>query len=295
MAVAETNLAQLPLVHKGKVRDTYDLGDSLLMVTTDRISAFDYVLPTPIPDRGKVLNSLSAFWFRRLGGTIPNHLISDGLEGWPEPLKADADTLNGRAMIVKKAERINYECIVRGYITGSGWSEYKSQGTLAGKPLPEGLVNGSKLPEPVFTPSTKNDEGHDENISVEQLENEAGVELANKLREVSIALYQAGLDHAESRGVILADTKFEFGWVNGELTLIDEALTPDSSRFWLKSEYQPGGTLPSLDKQFVRDWLSQSGWDKESTPPELPDDVVQATRDRYLEAYRLITGKELAV
>jgi len=196
-------------------------------------------------------------------------------------------------MIVKKANRIDYECVVRGYITGSGWAEYKKQGTVAGKPMPEGLRDGDKLPEPIFTPARKNEEGHDENITYETLESEVGSDLASQLRDISIQLYQAGRDYAETRGVIIADTKFEFGFVDGQLTLIDELLTPDSSRFWLESEYRPGESLPSLDKQYVRDWLTQSGWDKNSQPPELPDEVVEATRQRYLEAYRMLTGKEL--
>ncbi len=295
MTVTETRLDDLRLIHRGKVRDTYDLGDSLLMVATDRLSAFDWVLPTPIPDRGKVLTSLSVYWFHKLRDIVPNHLINDGSDGWPEELRPYSDQLDKRAMIVRRAKRIDYECVVRGYITGSGWAEYQEHGTLAGKPLPEGLRDGDRLPEPVFTPARKNEEGHDENISVETLENEVGRELATRLGDISVRLYQAGLEHASERGIILADTKFEFGFVDGELTLIDEALTPDSSRFWLKSEYQPGRSQPSLDKQFVRDWLSGSGWDKNSPPPELPADVVEATRSRYLEAYRLITGEELAV
>ncbi len=290
--MTETNLPGINLIHRGKVRDTYDLGDSLLMVATDRISAFDWVLPTPIPDKGKVLSQISVFWFERLGNIVPNHFITDNINNYSHLLPY-SDVLRGRSMIVKKADRIDYECVVRGYITGSGWAEYKKQGTVAGKPMPEGLRDGDKLPEPIFTPARKNEEGHDENITYEILESEVGSDLASQLRDISIQLYQAGRDYAETRGVIIADTKFEFGFVDGQLTLIDELLTPDSSRFWLESEYRPGESLPSLDKQYVRDWLTQSGWDKNSQPPELPDDVVEATRQRYLEAYRMLTGKEL--
>ena len=291
-AVTETNLPGINLIHRGKVRDTYDLGDSLLMVATDRISAFDWVLPTPIPDKGKVLSQISVFWFEKLADIVPNHFITDDINNYSHLLPY-SDVLRGRSMIVKKANRIDYECVVRGYITGSGWAEYKKQGTVAGKPMPEGLRDGDKLPEPIFTPARKNEEGHDENITYEILESEVGSDLASQLRDISIQLYQAGRDYAETRGVIIADTKFEFGFVDGQLTLIDELLTPDSSRFWLESEYRPGESLPSLDKQYVRDWLTQSGWDKNSQPPELPDEVVEATRQRYLEAYRMLTGKEL--
>jgi len=290
--VTETNLPGINLIHRGKVRDTYDLGDSLLMVATDRISAFDWVLPTPIPDKGKVLSQISVFWFEKLADIVPNHFITDDINNYSHLLPY-SDVLRGRSMIVKKANRIDYECVVRGYITGSGWAEYKKQGTVAGKPMPEGLRDGDKLPEPIFTPARKNEEGHDENITYEILESEVGSDLASQLRDISIQLYQAGRDYAETRGVIIADTKFEFGFVDGQLTLIDELLTPDSSRFWLESEYRPGESLPSLDKQYVRDWLTQSGWDKNSQPPELPDEVVEATRQRYLEAYRMLTGKEL--
>ncbi len=281
--------------YRGKVRDTYDLGDRLLMIASDRISAFDWVLPTPIPDKGRVLTQLSGFWFRHLHHVVPNHFLSDGADGWPEQVAPVADSLRGRAMIVKKARRLDYECVVRGYLAGSGWSEYRKHGTLAGLPLPPGLRESEQLPDPVFTPARKNDEGHDENISVQQLTDEAGVDLSRALETVSIELYRAGAEHAAGRGILLADTKFEFGFVDSELTLIDEVFTPDSSRFWLVDEYSPGQSQPSLDKQYVRDWLSGSGWDRESSPPELPQEIVDATRERYLEAYRRITGRELAV
>ncbi len=291
----ETRLDSVPLLHRGKVRDTYDLGERLLMVATDRISAYDRVLPTLIPDKGRVLTGLSVFWFQKLGGIIPNHLVSDGTEGWPAHLAARCGQLDGRAMIVKKADRLPYECVVRGYLAGSGWSEYQEKGTLAGEVLPEGLREGDRLREPQFTPARKNELGHYENISFELLQDEVGYRLASKLRDVSIELYEAGSDHASERGILLADTKFEFGFAEGRLTLIDEVLTPDSSRFWLADEHEPGRSQPSLDKQYVRDWLAHSGWDRESDPPELPADVVAATRARYLEAYRRITGKELNV
>lgn len=295
MTVSETRLDGVELVHRGKVRDTYALGDRLLMIATDRISAFDWVLPTPIPDKGKVLTGLSVFWFGLVSDLVPTHLLSDGSEGWPEPLNQYADQLDGRAMIVKKAERLDYECVVRGYLAGSGWQEYKSHGTLAGLSLPEGLREAEELPEPQFTPARKNDDGHDENISHEILQQSVGHELANQLRDVSLAVYSRGREYARERGIVLADTKFEFGFVDGQLTLIDELFTPDSSRFWLETEYRPGSSPPSLDKQYVRDWLVSSGWDRNSTPPPLPDEVVSATRERYLDAYRRLTNRELTV
>ncbi len=286
---------QLPLVHQGKVRDTYDLGEHLLMVATDRISAFDYILPTPIPDKGKVLSSLSAYWFRKLSHVVTNHFVSDGSDGWPPDIAPLQEDLTGRAMIVRRAERIQYECVVRGFLAGSGWSEYAGSGTLADEPLPVGLRECDQLTEPRFTPAVKNDSGHDENISYGRLRDEVGAELADQLRDISLGLYSAAQEHAAARGILIADTKFEFGFVDGQLTLIDEALTPDSSRFWLADLYEPGHSQPSLDKQYVRDWLLQSGWDRESPPPELPPDVIEATRNRYLEAYKRLTGQELRV
>lgn len=284
---------QLKLVHRGKVRDTFELGEHLLMVATDRISAFDYVLPTMIPDKGRVLSSLSAYWFRRLGHIAPNHLVSDGRDGWPANLRALGEELAGRAMVVRRAERIPFECVARGYLSGSGWAEYRQDGTLAGEPLELGLRESDQLPEPRFTPAVKNDEGHDQNISLTILKNQIGADLAQRLRDLTLRLYGAASKHAAGQGILIADTKFEFGMVDGELTLIDEALTPDSSRFWLADSYQPGRAQASLDKQYVRDWLLNSGWDRDSPPPELPHSVVKATRDRYLEAYRRLTGEEL--
>lgn len=293
MTLAESRLQGLPLVHRGKVRETYGLGDRLLMVATDRISAYDRVLPTLIPQKGRVLTGLSVFWFRKLADVVPNHFLSDGTDGWPAALEPYGGCLDGRAMIVRRAERLPYECVVRGYLAGSGWAEYMEKGTLAGEKLPPGLREGDRLPEPRFTPARKNDSGHDENISPKILRTDVGHKLAGQLRDVSVGLYEAGWEHARERGILLADTKFEFGFAEGRLTLIDEALTPDSSRFWLADSYEPGRPQPSLDKQYVRDWLASSGWDRESEPPELPADVVAATTARYLEAYRRITGKEL--
>ncbi len=286
---------QLKLVHRGKVRDTFELGEHLLMVATDRISAFDYVLPTMIPDKGRVLSSLSAYWFRRLGHIVPNHLVSDGRDGLPVSLRALGEEIAGRAMVVRRAERIPFECVARGYLAGSGWAEYRQYGMLAGEPLEPGLRESERLEEPRFTPAVKNDDGHDQNISLAILQTQIGTDLAQRLRDLTLRLYATASEHAAGQGILIADTKFEFGLIEGELTLIDEALTPDSSRFWLADSYEPGRPQASLDKQYVRDWLLQSGWDRESTPPELPPEVVEATRDRYLEAYRRLTGEELAV
>jgi phosphoribosylaminoimidazole-succinocarboxamide synthase len=294
-AVAQAELRGLRLLHRGKVRDTYDLGTELLIVATDRISVFDRVLPTLIPDKGKVLTALSSYWFDRLGHIIPNHLLSDGTDGWPSTLRGVAPQIDGRAMIVRRANRIDYECVVRGYLAGSGWAEYAKHGTIAGEPLPSGLREAERLPQPRFTPARKNESGHDENISQEMLQREVGTDVAESLERASVRLYEAGRDHTEARRLLLADTKFEFGYVNGALTLIDEALTPDSSRFWQADTYRRGQTPPSLDKQPVRDWIADSGWDRVSAPPELPANVVAATRRRYLDAYRCITGEELDV
>jgi phosphoribosylaminoimidazole-succinocarboxamide synthase len=288
----------LPLLHAGKVRSVYDLGDRLLLLASDRVSAFDWVLPTPIPDKGRVLTRLSAYWFDRTRDIVPNHMVSDGpvtpgSGGWPSGLEGCAGAVNGRAMLVRKARRIDFECVVRGYLAGTGWLEYAREGTLAGERLPRGLREAERLPEPRFTPARKNDAGHDENISFQQSTRELGTDMAERLRSLSLTLYEEGRTRAAEVGLILADTKFEFGWVDGELTLIDEALTPDSSRYWLAEQYRPGGSPPSLDKQFVRDWLLRSPWDRESPPPELPPEIVAATRERYLEAYRRLVGKEL--
>jgi phosphoribosylaminoimidazole-succinocarboxamide synthase len=291
--VLETSLATLPLFRRGKVRDTYDLGDSLLMVATDRLSAFDVILPTGIPHKGTVLTQLSKFWFDKTKGISPNHLITADFEQFPAELKGDAALLAGRSMIVRKAERIDIECVVRGYLAGSGWADYRNSGGIAGDQLPAGLVQAQQLETPIFSPAAKNDHGHDENISLARLRDLIGTELAEKLAEISLALYNFAAGFAIRRGIILADTKFEFGWIDGELSLIDEILTPDSSRFWDSATYVPGRDQPSFDKQFVRDWLIQSGWDKEPPAPVLPAEVVAGTAARYHEAYKRLTGAPL--
>lgn len=289
--VLETRLPDLP-VRRGKVRDIYDLGDQILLVSTDRISAFDWVLPTGIPDKGRVLTQLSKFWFERLG--VTNHLISSDVDTMPLPEGVDRALLAGRTMLVRKTSVVPIECVVRGYLAGSGWAEYRHNGTVCGIALPAGLRESDQLPEPIFTPATKAETGHDENISFDEMAERVGTDLATELRRRSIDLFVRGAEHARSRGIIIADTKFEWGVTGDELILIDEALTPDSSRFWPADQYQPGRGQPSFDKQFVRDWLSASGWDKNSPPPELPADVVQQTRAKYIEAYERITGTKFA-
>ena len=286
-ALTETHM-ELPLFSRGKVRDTYALDDErLLMVTTDRISAFDWVLPTGIPDRGRVLSQLSAFWFARTAGVMENHLLAAAHDGLPAELE-------GRCMVVRRAKRVDFECVVRGYLAGSAWAEYRRSGTMAGEPLPKGLRESQRLPEPLFTPATKADAGHDENITFDRLRSELGADLAGRLRDASLRLYAAGAEHAERSGLILADTKFEFGLIEERLILIDEALTPDSSRYWDAASYEVGTTPESFDKQVVRDWLTgASGWDRDSVPPALPDDVVEQTRERYLTAYERLTGRSL--
>ncbi len=276
---------------QGKVRDVYDLGDSLLLVATDRISAFDYVLEDEIPYKGQVLTQLSKFWFELLDGVVENHLISTEVEDLPEQFQPYADYLRGRFMLVKKAEMFPTECIVRGYLAGSGLKEYQREGTVCGIKLPEGLVNSSKLPEPIFTPSTKAEIGdHDENISFERCAEIIGDDAAATLRDLSLAVYKRARDHAERQGIIIADTKFEFGVVDGTVILADEVLTPDSSRFWPGNEYAEGQDQPSFDKQFVRDWLT-ANWDRTGTPPRLPQDVIDKTSEKYIQAYEKITGK----
>ena len=279
-------------LYQGKVRDTYDLGDGLLlMVATDRISAFDVVLPTGIPEKGAVLCQISAFWFDKTADIIPNHYVSLATENGDLNL---SDEIARRSMVVKRAERIDIECIVRGYITGSAWSEYRRSGTVAGQPMPDGLREGDMFPEPLFTPSTKAEEGHDENITVAQMEDIVGKELTARLAKASTDVYAAARDFARDKGILIADTKFEFGMIDGELSLIDEVLTPDSSRFWDMDGYAPGKSQPNYDKQFVRDWLDEAGWDHEPPAPELPDDVIARTHERYLEAYRRLTGSALS-
>jgi len=292
-ALNDTELP-LKLFTRGKVRDTYELGpDQLLMVATDRLSAFDHVLPNGIPDRGKVLTQLSIFWFSQTDTFQPNHLISGMVPDLPTVLKDSREKLAGRFMIVRKAKRIDYECVVRGYLAGSAWKEYQASRTLAGEAMPPGLVESQRLVTPIFSPATKADSGHDENITFDHMKKDVGDELANKLRDASLELYKYAAEFSARRGLILADTKFEFGLVGDDLILIDEVLTPDSSRYWDALTYQAGATPDSYDKQFVRDWLVRSGWDKESDPPRLPDDVVAQTRLRYLTAYQRLVGKPL--
>lgn len=286
-------------LYRGKVRDTYDFGDHLLMVTTDRLSAFDVVLPTGIPDKGRVLTLLSAFWFDRLRSVVPNHLIAvvgsgggaeSSLPDWATNLPSE---FAGRAMVVRKAQRIDVECIVRGYLSGSAWMEYQRSGTIGGMPLPAGLRESDPFPEPIFTPSTKADSGHDVNISVDQMADEIGADITRQLEALSLQVYRAAAEYARERGLIIADTKMEFGYIGGEIALIDEVLTPDSSRFWDQSTYQPGRAQPSFDKQFVRDWLNASGWNHEPPAPDLPAEIVAATAAKYREAYRRLTGEDL--
>jgi phosphoribosylaminoimidazole-succinocarboxamide synthase len=292
-AVTETELP-LKLFAKGKVRDTYELSDDrLLMVATDRISAFDRVLPNGIPDRGKVLTQLSIFWFSQTHSFQDNHLVSGMVPDLPAALRDHRDQLAGRFMIVRKAKRIDFECVVRGYLAGSAWKEYEESHTLAGEEMPPGLRQSEKLAYPIFSPATKAETGHDENISFAKMKEQVGDELATKLRDASLELYKHASEHAERRGIILADTKFEFGLIDDELILIDEALTPDSSRFWDAVKYVVGTSPESYDKQFVRDWLTRSGWGKESDPPMLPPDIVAQTRERYLMAYQKLVGKPL--
>ncbi len=289
-SVLTTHLAGLPEPRRGKVRDIYDLGDKILLVATDRISAFDVVFPTPIPDKGRVLTKLTLFWLDLLSEILPNHLLSASADSLGLD-DASRELLEGRAIIAKKAEVVPFECIVRGYIIGSGWKEYQAGGSVSGIRLPDKLQIADKLPEPIFTPSTKAEEGHDENITYATMVKSIGEETASKLREASLALYSKAASHALKRGIIIADTKFEFGLRDGSLILIDEVLTPDSSRFWPLDAWKPGVNPPSFDKQYLRDWLEkESGWRKEPPAPELPDKVVEETRAKYIEAYERLTG-----
>ena len=292
-AVRETDLPGVELVNRGKVRDLYDLGeDGLLIVASDRLSAFDSVLPTGIPDKGKVLTQLSLFWFDFLKDVIPNHFISEDLAGIGHGLAGHAGVLAGRSMQVVKADVLPVECVVRGYLAGSGWKDYAKSGTVCGVELPAGLKTGSKLPEPIFSPATKAASGHDENIDFAKMCEVVGQEDAERVRDVSLEVYTRASDYAAERGVIIADTKFEFGRHDGKVILIDEVLTPDSSRFWPARAWTPGKKQLSFDKQFVRDYLEACGWDKEPPAPELPDNVVAKTREKYIEAYKLLTGRD---
>jgi phosphoribosylaminoimidazole-succinocarboxamide synthase len=289
--LSETQFAGLTPSVRGKVRDIYDLGEKLLIVATDRLSAFDVILPTPIPDKGRVLTQLSLFWFDLLKDVIPNHVLS--ATEFPSPFDNFKEELAGRSMVVRKTKPLPVECVVRGYVSGSGWKDYRVTGRICGIPLPRGLCESDRLPELIFTPATKAESGHDENISFEQAASLIGKELAERVRGVSMELYRRAAAYAEPRGIIVADTKFEFGLLNGDLLWIDEALTPDSSRFWPAAHYSPGGPQPSFDKQFVRDYLERMQWLKTPPGPELPPEVVSATRDKYREAYRILTSREL--
>lgn len=288
--VYQTNFPELKLKARGKVRDIYDLGTSLLFVATDRLSAFDVVMDQPIPGKGQVLTQISAFWFEKLKNVVPNHLVTMNIDEYPEECKIYADQLEGRSMIVKKAEPLAIECIVRGYLAGSGYKDYMATGMVCGYKLPENLVNSSRLEEPLFTPSTKAEVGlHDENITMEQAREIVGADLAEEAKRISLELYKKARDIAEPKGIILADTKFEFGLFEGKLILIDEVLTPDSSRFWPMDQYEPGRSQPSFDKQFVRDYLETLDWGKTPPPPELPQDLIDRTAEKYQEALRLLT------
>lgn len=291
----QTSLSDLKLFRRGKVRDVYAVDDnSLLIVATDRISAFDCILPTPIERKGEVLTALSEFWFEQLKDVVANHLIESDVEAMPPAVQRHAQTLKGRSMLVRRAQVFPVECVVRGYLVGSGWKDYKRTGEVCGHKLPEGLVESAKLPEAIFTPSTKAEEGHDENITEDQVRELIGDEKTALLRDTSLRLYKEAHEYARQRGIIIADTKFEFGLdKDGQLLLVDEVLTPDSSRFWPADEYQPGRSQPSFDKQFVRDYLETLDWDKKPPAPAIPNEIAAATTARYLEAYRLLTGKEL--
>ena len=288
----QLDLPGVPKVRSGKVREMFDLGDRLLMVASDRISAYDVVMPNGIPRKGEVLTMFSHFWFNRVADLVPNHLLAKADEPLPEAVQSHADQIGRRAMVVKKAQPPAIECVVRGYLAGSGWKEYQKQGTVCGVSLPDGLENSSQLPEPIFTPATKAEEGHDENINFDEAVNIVGKNIAEQARELSIELYKRGRDHAAEKGIIIADTKFEFGIFEGELILIDEVLTPDSSRFWPADLYAPGKSQPSFDKQFVRDYLETLDWDKTPPGPELPAEIVQKTSEKYIEAYTRVTGLE---
>jgi len=289
--VLKTGFKDLKLFRRGKVRDVYDLGDTLLIISTDRISCFDVVLPDGIPDKGKVLTGLSCFWFDLIKDIVPNHFISADADDYPQELAKYRRDLEGRSMVVAKTKPLPVECIVRGYLSGSGWKEYKEKRSVCGVALPAGLKESDKLPEAIFTPSTKAEVGHDINVAKEFIDKEIGRDVSDAVAKLSIAMYKKASDYALARGIIIADTKFEFGMHNGKITLIDEVLTPDSSRFWPKDEYKPGGAQPSFDKQFVRDYLETLDWDKTPPAPGLPEEIVKKTREKYLQALKMITGK----
>jgi len=292
--VSNTDFKTMKLKGRGKVRDIYDLGDWLLIVATDRISAFDVVMPNPIPDKGRILTQISKFWFDLTREMVPNHILSTAVEDYPKECMPYQEILRGRSMVVIKAKVLPIECVVRGYLSGSGWVEYERTGKVCGIPLPGGLMESSRLEEPIFTPATKAEMGlHDENIPFEEVENEIGKDLARKVRSLSLSIYKKARDFAEARGILIADTKMEFGIKDGQLFLVDELLTPDSSRFWPKDEYRPGGSQKSFDKQFLRDYLISIRWDRNPPAPPLPEEIIQKTREKYLEAYKRIVGRPL--
>ena len=293
MILLETNLPGVTRHARGKVRDVYQVDGKLLIVATDRISAFDYILPTGIPDKGRVLTQLSIFWFDFLKEITPTHFLTARVSEYPEGLHPYADQLEGRSMLVKRAQMVEIECVARGYLAGSGWKEYRQQGTVCGIPLPAGLQDGSRLPEPIFTPSTKAQSGHDENISFDQMVSLVGADLSRRLRDLTLEIYTRAARYAEGKGIIIADTKFEFGFVGSELVLGDEVLTPDSSRFWPAETYKPGGAQFSFDKQFVRDYLESVKWNKQPPAPPLPDDIAAKTGEKYRQAYSALTGHPL--
>ena len=295
----ETSFPDLNLHGRGKVRDIYQVGDQLLLVATDRISAFDYVLGSGIPDKGKVLTQLSAFWFERMGELVPHHMITIDTAEFPAALQPHAGTLRGRSMLCRRTRPIPIECVARGYLSGSGWKEYQKTGRVCGIALPKGLKESDRLPEPIFTPATKEESGHDINISEDEAAKIIGRDLTSRLKALTLEIFRRGCEHAESKGIIIADTKFEFGLVGdgnpaADVVLIDEVLTPDSSRFWPKDQYQPGGAVPSFDKQFVRDYLEEIKWNKQPPVPSLPESVIARTREKYVEAFRRLSGRELA-
>lgn len=293
-ALLTTNLGSVPLIGRGKVRDLYAVDDALLLVATDRISAFDHVLGTGIPGKGKILTQISLFWFELVKDIVPNHLITANVDEFPAKLRLYADQLRDRSMLVRRAKMFPVECVARGYLAGSGWKEYKASRTVCGIALPEGLEDGSRLPEPLFTPATKSQDGsHDENISFAETEKAVGAHEAAELKQLTLAIYQKAAAHAEAQGLILADTKFEFGTTENGIILADEVLTPDSSRYWEAAKWKPGGAQPSFDKQFVRDYLEDIKWNKQAPAPGLPDEVVERTLGKYLEAFRRVTGREL--
>jgi phosphoribosylaminoimidazole-succinocarboxamide synthase len=291
-AIWKTEIPDLPPPRRGKVRDVYDLGELLLIVACDRISAYDHILQPGIPGKGKILTQLSNFWFDRFRDAVPNHLVATDVGDFPKELAAHSEMLEGRSILVSKADVVPFECVARGYLAGSGFREYTESRSVCGIPLPEGLQRADRLPEPIFTPATKAESGHDENVSYEIMVEAAGEDLTRQLKDITLSVYSMGAEHSSTCGLILADTKFEFGHSGGQITLIDEVLTPDSSRFWEAETWTPGVEPVSFDKQYVRNWLDESGWDRESPPPELPADVVQGTFDRYLEAFRRLTGSE---